>query len=71
MTSSYLHREIREQNGAYGGGARYHFNSGIFSFYSYRDANADKTIDTYTKSIDWVLTNQFTDTVNFLEVSNF
>ncbi|KAK9764183.1 Mitochondrial presequence protease [Basidiobolus ranarum] len=34
MTHRYLHREIREKNGAYGGGAGYAANTGIFSFFS-------------------------------------
>ena len=37
MTNRFLHRQIREKGGAYGGGARY--GSGIFSFYSYRYAH--------------------------------
>lgn len=34
MTAKFLHREIREKGGAYGGGAR--IGGGLFSFYSYR-----------------------------------
>ena len=34
MTSKFLHGEIREKGGAYGGGAR--MGGGLFSFYSYR-----------------------------------
>lgn len=34
MTAKFLHREIREKGGAYGGGAR--LGGGLFSFYSYR-----------------------------------
>lgn len=34
MTAKYLHGEIREKGGAYGGGAR--MGGGLFTFYSYR-----------------------------------
>lgn len=37
LTFTYLHKEIREQGGAYGGGAMYDALNGLFSFYSYRD----------------------------------
>ncbi|CAJ0944457.1 unnamed protein product [Ranitomeya imitator] len=35
MTAKFLHGEIREKGGAYGGGARLSFD-GVFTFYSYR-----------------------------------
>lgn len=35
MTAKFLHGEIREKGGAYGGGARMGAG-GLFSFYSYR-----------------------------------
>lgn len=34
MTAKFLHCEIREKGGAYGGGAM--VGGGLFSFYSYR-----------------------------------
>lgn len=61
LTNHYLHREIREKNGAYGGGARYGGLNGIFSFYSYRDPRTLETLSTYNASVDWVLDRQFTD----------
>jgi Zn-dependent M16 (insulinase) family peptidase len=61
MTNHYLHREIREKNGAYGGGARYAGLNGLFSFYSYRDPRTLETLDTYSKSVDWVQQRKFTD----------
>ena len=36
LTNGYLHREIREKGGAYGGGAFYDAAEGFFGFYSYR-----------------------------------
>ncbi|KAJ1823818.1 Mitochondrial presequence protease, partial [Coemansia sp. RSA 2599] len=55
LTPNYLHREIRERNGAYGGGAGYSAVQGIFSFFSYRDPSPISTIDTFGRSIKWIL----------------
>ncbi|MCK5312555.1 MAG: insulinase family protein [Desulfobacteraceae bacterium] len=54
LRSLYLHREIREKGGAYGGFALYNSENGIFSFASYRDPNIERTIDTYTKACDFI-----------------
>ncbi|KAJ2412134.1 Mitochondrial presequence protease [Coemansia sp. RSA 2524] len=54
MTSGFLHREIRERNGAYGGGASYSAIQGIFSFYSYRDPVPCDTLATFTKAVEWI-----------------
>ncbi|KAJ2047425.1 Mitochondrial presequence protease [Coemansia sp. S16] len=54
LTPNYLHREIRERNGAYGGGAGYSPLQGVFSFFSYRDPSPLETIDTFARSIKWV-----------------
>lgn len=61
--TQYLHREIREKNGAYGGGARYNSLNGLLSFYSYRDPRTLETLETYTKVIDWVQQKKFTEQV--------
>ncbi|KAI9309488.1 peptidase M16C associated-domain-containing protein, partial [Cunninghamella echinulata] len=61
LTSHYLHREIREKNGAYGGGATYSGLNGIFTFYSYRDPKLMSTIDTYNHAVDWIQKQNFTD----------
>ncbi|KAJ2721291.1 Mitochondrial presequence protease [Coemansia sp. Benny D115] len=55
LTPNYLHREIRERNGAYGGGATYSAVQGIFGFYSYRDPSPLATIDTFKRSINWII----------------
>ncbi|KAG0045725.1 Mitochondrial presequence protease [Gryganskiella cystojenkinii] len=55
MSNLYLHREIREKNGAYGGGAGYSSTGGLFSFYSYRDPRPENTLSTYADSVQWVL----------------
>jgi hypothetical protein len=56
MSQSFLHREIREKGGAYGGGAGQ--SSGLFYFYSYRDPNIDKTINSFKGAVDWVLSGR-------------
>ena len=55
LTHGFLHRAIREQGGAYGGGAQYDMNTGLFRFYSYRDPRFADTFTDFQKSIDWVL----------------
>ncbi|ORX66773.1 hypothetical protein DL89DRAFT_295151 [Linderina pennispora] len=47
LTPNYLHREIRERNGAYGGGASYSALQGIFGFFSYRDPSPLETVETF------------------------
>jgi len=59
LSAKFLHREIREKGGAYGGGARH--SGGIFSFFSYRDPNSLKTLDAFDRSIDWLLDGQWSD----------
>jgi len=54
LRNGYLHRAIREQGGAYGGGATHDGANGLFRFYSYRDPNLDKTFESFHGSIDWV-----------------
>ena len=44
LTTKVLHPEVRERNGAYGGGATYSSITGLFNFYSYRDPNPLKTL---------------------------
>ena len=45
--SLYLHREIREKGGAYGGLALYNAEEGIFSLASYRDPHILQTLQVY------------------------
>ncbi|XP_042331246.1 presequence protease, mitochondrial isoform X2 [Sceloporus undulatus] len=59
MTAKFLHTEIREKGGAYGGGARLAHN-GIFGFYSYRDPNSLSTLDTFEKATEWAKMGKFT-----------
>ena len=45
---------LREQGGAYGGGASYDQTTGLFRFYSYRDPELIKTLDVFHAAGDWV-----------------
>jgi presequence protease len=47
LRSMYLHREIREKGGAYGGFAVYSPESGLFGFGSYRDPHILETLNVY------------------------
>ena len=55
ISSKYLHKEIREKNGAYGGGASFSTSSGILSFYSYRDPSPLASISIFRTSMAWFL----------------
>ncbi|MDH5257163.1 MAG: insulinase family protein [Gammaproteobacteria bacterium] len=58
LKNGFLHRVIREQGGAYGGGAGYDSDSGSFRFYSYRDPRLLETLEDFDKSIDWMLNTE-------------
>lgn len=53
MTTQFLHREIREKGGAYGGGAV--SSSNLFHFFSYRDPNLQRTLDTFNEGSNWAV----------------
>ncbi|MDO5651975.1 MAG: insulinase family protein [Moraxella sp.] len=55
LRNGYLHSEIREKGGAYGGGASFDSNAAAFRFFSYRDPNCAASFEHFTKSIDWLL----------------
>jgi hypothetical protein len=57
LRNGYLHRAIREQGGAYGGGAGYHPDSGAFRFYSYRDPRLADTLADFDRALDWLQTH--------------
>jgi Zn-dependent M16 (insulinase) family peptidase len=57
----YLHREIREKGGAYGGFAIYNPEDGLFCFGSYRDPHIVTTLNVYRNAADFVRTNIFSD----------
>lgn len=66
MTFNYLHGEIREKGGAYGGGASFDALNGLFSFYSYRDPKPFNSIEVFNKSseviIERISSGQITET---------
>jgi len=58
LRNGYLHRAVREQGGAYGGGAGQDNNNACFRFYSYRDPRSEETFADFGASVDWVLSDQ-------------
>lgn len=56
LSSKYLLPVVREQNGAYGAGAKVGMD-GLFNFFSYRDPNSLQTLETFNKSYEWVNSN--------------
>lgn len=57
LRNGYLHRAIREQGGAYGGGASQDSSIAAFRFYSYRDPRLAETLADFDAAIDWLLTS--------------
>jgi Zn-dependent M16 (insulinase) family peptidase len=54
LRHGYLHRALREQGGAYGGGAAYDNDTGTFRFYSYRDPRLEETLADFDASLSWL-----------------
>ena len=54
LRNGFLHRAIREQGGAYGGGASQDSAAAAFKFYSYRDPRLTETFDDFDASIKWL-----------------
>jgi presequence protease len=54
LRSLYLHREIREKGGAYGGFALYNPETGLFSLASYRDPHIVQTLNVYSGVLDFL-----------------
>ena len=54
LRNGSLHSSIREQGGAYGGGATYDSDTGIFRFFSYRDPHLLETLAAFDHAIDWL-----------------
>ncbi|MGB3668018.1 MAG: insulinase family protein [Bermanella sp.] len=53
LRNGFLHTAIREQGGAYGGGASQDSAIGAFKFYSYRDPRVSGTFDDFDRAIEW------------------
>ncbi|XP_054717808.1 presequence protease, mitochondrial-like [Uloborus diversus] len=60
VSAKFLHREIREKGGAYGGGASL-TKGGQFNFYSYRDPNVSKTLNSFAAGVEWLQHGHFSD----------
>tara|TARA_R110001599_G_scaffold49212_4_gene140661 strand:+ start:1404 stop:4358 length:2955 start_codon:yes stop_codon:yes gene_type:complete len=58
LRNGYLHRAIREQGGAYGGGAGQDSGIAAFRFYSYRDPRLLDTLQDFDESVRWLLETQ-------------
>ena len=58
LRNGFLHTAIREQGGAYGGGANHDANIAAFRFYSYRDPRLNETLDDFDRAIDWMLSGK-------------
>ncbi|WP_439101229.1 insulinase family protein [Congregibacter sp.] len=54
LRNGFLHRAIREQGGAYGGGASHDASIAAFRFYSYRDPRIEGTLEDFDASIEWM-----------------
>ena len=61
LRSKYLHREIREKGGAYGGFALYNAEDGIFSLASYRDPHIIATLNAFKGACDFIRNGQYSD----------
>jgi Zn-dependent M16 (insulinase) family peptidase len=54
LRDTFVHRELREKGGAYGGYVQAGTASGTFYFGSYRDPNIIRTYDVYDQAVRWV-----------------
>ncbi len=61
LRSLYLHREIREKGGAYGGLASYNPEDGLFAFASYRDPHIFSTLRVYDGAVDFIKSGRYTE----------
>ena len=57
--SLYLHREIREKGGAYGGMSIYSPEDGMFSFASYRDPHIVATLKAFTGAMEFMASGNY------------
>lgn len=55
LRNGFLHTAIREQGGAYGGGASQDSSIAAFRFYSYRDPRLGETLADFDAAIQWLL----------------
>ncbi|PLA74366.1 peptidase M16 [Hydrogenovibrio sp. SC-1] len=55
LRNGFLHAQIREKGGAYGGGASYNSEAGAFAFFSYRDPRLLETLSDFDVALDWIM----------------
>jgi hypothetical protein len=58
LQNGYLHTALREQGGAYGGGASYDSDTSSFRFYSYRDPRLVETLADFDQALTWLQENK-------------
>ena len=58
LRNGFLHRAIREQGGAYGGGASQDSDIAAFRFYSYRDPRLGETLEDFDRAVDWMMNTE-------------
>ncbi|MFP4226963.1 MAG: insulinase family protein [Desulfobacterales bacterium] len=61
LRSMFIHREIREKGGAYGGFAAYQPESGLFYFGSYRDPHIVNTLKVYDAAARFITSGDYSD----------
>ncbi len=61
LRSMYLHREIREKGGAYGGFAIYNPEDGLFCFGSYRDPHIVATLKVYSAAAAFARSGSYSE----------
>lgn len=61
MNDTFLHRQLREYGGAYGGGASSSSMGASFSFYSYNDPNLFATLEAYDMAVRHIENGDFDD----------
>ena len=54
LRNGFLHRAIREQGGAYGGGASHDASIAAFRFYSYRDPRLQESLGDFDRALEWL-----------------
>ena len=55
LRDNFIHRELREKGGAYGGYVQAATGAGVFYFGSYRDPNIVRTYATYDEAARWIV----------------
>jgi len=59
LRSMYLHREVRERGGAYGGFAVYNSEEGLFGYASYRDPHICSTLNAFNGAADFIRSGKY------------